>query len=213
MEETQNQNQESQQTPAENPTTPPSESVTFSPLPQTPPSSKLPKVIIIIAVIIILLIGGYFIFKRGGQSSEETSPTNEPLIEGGETPIATSTPVPVDKSKIKIEIQNGTGVGGEAAYLSDQIKLLGYTNVKVSNAEDQTYTATSVTFVKTISTQVQDEITGKLKAIYQEVQVKTSSTLTTDVLIISGLRKGMTPKPLATPTPVATASPTPTVTP
>ncbi len=212
MEETQNQNQESQQTPVENPTTPPSASVTFSPLPQTSPNSKLPKVIILISVLIILLIGGYLIFRRGGESSEELSPTTEPLIEGEETPIATATPAPVDKSKIKIEIQNGTGIAGEAAYLSDQIKLLGYTNVKVGNAEDQTYTATSVTFVKTISTQVQDEITGKLKAIYQEVQVKTSSTLTNDVLIISGLRKGATPKPSATPTPAATASPTPTPT-
>jgi hypothetical protein len=208
MDETQNQNQETQQVPAENPTTAPNESVTFSPLPQAQPSSKLPKLIILLVILIILGIGGYLIFKKGGQSNEEEiSPTTEPLIEGGETtPIATATPVPVDKSKIKIEVQNGTGIAGEAAYVSDQLKLLGYSNVKAGNAEDQTYTAASVTFIKTISTQVQDEITGKLKVIYQEVQVKTSSTLTNDVLIITGLRKGQTPRPSVSPTP--TASPT-----
>jgi cytoskeletal protein RodZ len=210
MEETQNQNQETQQAPAENPTTAPNESVTFSPLPQAQPSSKFPKVIILVVILIILGIGGYLIFKRGGQSNEEEiSPTTEPLIEGGESsPIATTTPAPVDKTKIKIEVQNGTGIGGEAAYLSDQLKLLGYTNVKAGNAEDQTYTATVVTFVKTIPTSVQDEITGKLKAIYQEVQVKTSSTLANDVLIISGLRKGSTPRPSATPAASPAESPT-----
>lgn len=214
MEETQNQNQNSQQMPAENPVTAPNESVTFSPLPQTQSSSKLPKIIILIVILIILGIGGYLIFKRGGESTEEISPTTEPLIDGNEsTPTATPTPAPIDKSKIKIEVQNGTGISGEAAYISDQMKLLGYTNVKAGNAEDQTYTATVVTFVKTISASVQDEITGKLKAIYSEVQVKTSSTLANDVLIITGLRKGSTPKPSATPKPSVSPSASPTPTP
>jgi hypothetical protein len=215
MEETQNQNQESLQQPVEVPSTPPAESVTFSPLPQKPSGSKFPKVIILIVILIILGVGGYFIFKRGGESTEEDINSNTiPFIEE-ETPIATATPKPVDKSSISIEVQNGTGIAGEAGYLADQLKLLGYSKVKAGNAEDQTYTATSVTFIKTISPQIQDEITGKLKTIYQEVQVKTSSTLTDDVLVVTGLRKGSTPKPSATavPSPTATESSTPTASP
>jgi hypothetical protein len=210
MEETQNQSQENQEQQVETPTTAPAESVTFSPLPQKSSGSKLPKIIIIIVILVILGVGAYLILKRGSQSSEEIFPTSEPTSEEVTTPIPTSTPAPVDKTKIKIEIQNGTSISGEAAYLRDLLKNLGYSDIQIGNAEDQNETVATVTFAKTTASQIQDEITAKLKTVYTEVDVKTSSTLKTSVLVVTGLRKGQTPKPSATPTASPSTSPTPT---
>ncbi|KKU09272.1 MAG: hypothetical protein UX13_C0045G0001, partial [Candidatus Woesebacteria bacterium GW2011_GWB1_45_5] len=122
------------------------------------------------------------------------------------TPSSTATAKPADKSKVTIEVQNGTGITGEAAYLQTQLKNLGYTNVTAGNASSQDATATTVTFAKSLASNIVEELTQKLKALYQNVTVKTATTATKDVIVVTGLRKGATVKPSAT----ATAAPTST---
>jgi len=168
------------------------------------------KTLLIIGILVLVGILGYVIYKSASGKNENTTlneptpfennlaPTNEATIAPSATP--TSSPsASIDKTKVKIQVQNGTGITGEAAYLQTQLNGLGYTNVSVGNSATQDETATQVSFSSSLSTQVVNEITSKLNTIYQTV-TKTSSTSTTyDVIIITGLRKGATPK--ATPTP------------
>jgi hypothetical protein len=96
---------------------------------------------------------------------------------------------------------------------------MGYTDVTVGNASSQDATTTSVTFAKTLSQDVVTEITQKLNSIYQKVTATTGTSGTSDVLIVTGLRKGATaipsatPKASATPSASSSASPTPTANP
>ncbi len=185
------------------------------------------KTLLVIGILILVAILGFVIYKSASKTDEtlaEPTPfdnlttSDEGTVESTPTPVAspTSTPKPADKSKVTIEVQNGTGITGEAAYLQTQLKDLGYTNVTVGNASSQNATDTTVTFAKTLAASTVDEITAKLKTLYQTVTVKTATTATTDVVIVTGLRKGATTKPAATlsgsatPRPSATASPTPT---
>ncbi|MDO8340489.1 MAG: LytR C-terminal domain-containing protein, partial [Candidatus Woesebacteria bacterium] len=125
------------------------------------------------------------------------------------TPLPTNTPAPVKKSEISIEIQNGTGITGEAAYLQEKLKVLGYSDIKVGNASSTDNTETTVTFSKTTPQTVQDEIKKELEKIYKTVNVKTSSTQTVDILIVTGLRGTQTSKPSTTATPKASGTATP----
>jgi len=106
-----------------------------------------------------------------------------------------------------------SGISGEAAYLQGQLRSLGYTDIILGNAASQDHEATEVTFKSGLNEQAIDELTEKLKGLYDDVNVKASSTQTKDVVIITGLRKGQTPRPSATATPTAsptaTSSPTP----
>ncbi len=123
------------------------------------------------------------------------------------TPAPSASPSSVDKDQIKIQILNGTGIPGEAAYLQNQLKPLGYTNITAGNADSTTNTTTQVIFASGVSETVKTEITAQLKSIYETVQADTSRSLTsTDIQITTGLKKGATPKPAETPSP----TPTPT---
>jgi len=186
------------------------------PLAQPKPKAKSGKMVLIVLVLVILIGGAIFLFSRGAKEEQtEISPT--PTVEGvTSTPGSTSpttTPTTIDKSKVTIEVQNGTGITGEAAYLQGQLRDLGYTTISVGNAESQNQTITSITFSKNLSSQIVSEITKKMQEIYDKVDTKTSSTQKSDVVITTGLRKGVTPKPTATPTPTSTSTPTPTTTP
>jgi len=180
------------------------------------------KTLLTLGILVLVGVLGYLIYRSTASTEPEATPTPVETF----TPIEeapTASPSSIDKSKVKIEIQNGTGIPGEAAYLQTQLKNLGYTNISVGNASSQDNEKTTVTFSKSLAQQVVDEITKKLKDIYKEVESKTTSSTTTDVLIVTGLRKGATAKPSATATPkpsatptatsTATASPTPTATP
>ncbi len=169
--------------------------------------SKLPFVIL--GVVILLAIGGIFFLTRGSKEQAEVSPSPETEGVSTETPVPTASPT-IDRSKVQIEVDNGTGITGEAAYLQGVLRSLGYTNVKVGNASSQNSTTTTVTFNSSLSSGAVDEITAKLQDIYQDVTTKTSSSISVDVLIVTGLRKGQTAKPSPTATPKPSVSPTPT---
>lgn len=170
------------------------------------------KTLLILGILALIGVLGYFIFKSASSKVTEPSPTPAQTLVPVESPSPTATAKPADKSKVKIEIQNGTGITGEAAYLQTQLKNLGYTNISVGNASSQNAASTIVTFSKSLASEIVDEITKKLKELYKEVEVKTSSSASMDALIVTGLRKGATAKPSATPTAKASATPTATST-
>lgn len=184
--------------------------------PGTPTRKKggIGKFLIIILGLAILGVIGFLVFKGvGGEASPTATPSVESISgsdqsSGGEP---TPSPEPVDKETVSVKIENGTGIAGEAGYLQGILANLGYTKIEVGNADSQDNTATQITFSADLSQQVIDEITKKLESVYQEVKTVTSSSKTSsDIVIVTGLRKGATPKPTATEAPTATDAPTPT---
>ncbi len=168
------------------------------------------KWLIIFIILLVLGGAGVFFFTK---SANVVVPTPTPSfnvtpIENRptSTPSATKSPEPVDRKEITIDIQNGTGIPGEAKLLSDKLKALGYSDITAGNADKTDYTETVVTFSKTLSQSAQDEIKKELESTYKEVSVKTSSTQSKDVVIITGLRGTQTTKPVSTSTSKATSS-------
>ena len=210
MEENQANEQESQQVPEFK--TP---EVGF---PVAQPKQKMQGgTLIFIGLGLLVLIGlGIFLFAKGSKQTAQITPTpTESVITETPTESETLTPTPtsIDKTKIKIEVQNGTGINGEAAYLQGKLKTAGYTTITVGNASTTSATSTTVSFGKRLSALVVSEITKLLEGLYKDVQTKTAATTQkSDVLIITGLRPGVTPKPTTTTTPTTTATPTPTET-
>lgn len=207
MEENQSEAAQTQSV-SEQPAQNPSSNVSF-PSVGSPKKSGGAKTLLILGALILIGILGFAIFKSA--TKKASSSTGATPIEGltndgnvsVSTPAPSSTPSTSDRSGTSIEVQNGTGIAGEAAYLQTQLSGLGYSNVKTGNAPDQTGTTTEVTFANSVPQAVVDEITQKLKSIYQSVTTTTSSSATTNVVIVTGLRKGATSLPSPTETPVA----------
>ncbi len=177
------------------------------------------KTLLIIGILVLVGILGYVIYKSATGESQDVVETNPTPYENVATPASTTLATPssspsasVDKTKIKIQVQNGTGITGEAAYLETQLGELGYTNVTVGNSSTQDQRETNVSFASSVPATVVNEITSKLNTVYQTVTKISSTGTTYDVVIVTGLRKGATPKASSTPTPTPTSSPTPTTT-
>ncbi len=165
----------------------------------------------------LLILGGVgiFIFTKPGEDAMPTPTPNfgvKPL-ESNETKAPTPTAEPVKKDEVTIEVQNGTGIPGEAAFLQTKLKALGYSEISVGNADTTDYSETTVTFSKTLSQTIQEEIKDELEKIYKTVNSKTSTTQKSDVVIITGLRGTQTSKPLSQQTPKATSSASPSASP
>lgn len=200
MEEDNNQ-QETAETPAQKPVQSP---------PQPMRKEGGSKKWLILIIVVLLIAAGIYLIVRGitGSSSSQPSPT--PSFAPIETPTPTASSEPVDKSTVSISVENGTGIANEASYLQGKLANLGYTDVEVGNADSQDNSTTTVTFSSTLGSSAVDEITKELEDIYEDVNVNTSRSQTDfDVIIITGLRKGQTPKPSPTATPEATESPSP----
>ncbi len=189
-----------------------SAAVSFPTVGAKPRNKKGSWIWVILIVIVAAGIGGFFILK-GSTESIDSTPSPAPLTE---EPVEEATPSPspkaVKKDEVKIEVLNGTGISGEAAFLVNQLKALGYTEITAGNADSQDQTKTTVTFSATLDTTIKDEITKKLKDLYKEVEVKTGKVSGgKDISIVTGLRKGAaTAKPSASGTPRPSTSPTPT---
>jgi len=182
------------------------------PLSQPKPKKKSNMLGFIIVGIVVLVGGIIFFVTKGKKESELVSPTP---TSGGiviSTPSATETPTPAEKEDVSIEVLNGTGIAGEAGYLQDKLKVLGYSDIEVGNADEQDQTITTVTFSDTLDEANKAEIQTELEKLYEDVTVKTSSSITFEVSIITGLKKGATAKPSATATPKATTTASPTAT-
>lgn len=169
--------------------------------------------VIVLVVLGVLLIGGglfFFIGNRARQS--EPTPTPSSQLEVMETvePEPTSTSEPANREEISIDVQNGTGIAKEASYLQGILKEMGYSQVSLGNADNQSYEDAVVTFSSGLPSSVVSEITDKLESVYGGVETKTGSS-SKDIVIITGLRKGVTPVPksTSTPTPAVSATKTP----
>ena len=183
------------------------------PLSQQRPQKKSNMLVFIILGIAILIGGIIFFITKGKKESELVSPTPS---SGGitiSTPSATSTAEPKLKADIAIEVLNGTGATGDAGYLQGKLRDLGYTDIEVGNADEQNQTITTVTFSADIDEENKKLIQTELEKLYEDVIVKTSSTIDFDASIVTGLKKGQTAKPSATATPKATTTAKPSVSP
>lgn len=208
-----------------------------SPVPGTVKKGPNKWLWIFLGLLVLGGVGVFFFTKNKATPTPTATPSFGviPVEEATETPSPSPVPEPVDKAKVTIEVQNGTGVTGEAGFLQTKLKALGYSDIKVGNADNTSYTDTLVTFKKDTQQAVQDELKKELETIYKKVVIKTSTSQTVNVLIITGLRSGATAKPTtkatstgspkgtatakpsgsgsATPTPTATPTPIPTKTP
>lgn len=185
----------------------------------TSPKSKLPKwlpLILIIITAIVLIFAAWFILQPPKEGSK-LNPTPTPSLGSDNFVVPTPSPTPTPKPEIKtikredisISILNGTGIPKEAGFLQGELEKLGYSEIETGNASKQDYKSTEVTFNSDLSSEIRDELTKKLKGIYNEVVVKESGKTENDVVIITGTRKGVTPQPTPTPTPTTTPTPTP----
>lgn len=191
-------------------------SVGFPSQRQPQKGNKRKVLFIILGVIIVLAILGSIWFVLS-DSQEEITPTPTPFVDSLTNFDEFENTEPEETEEIKrdeitIKVLNGTGISGEASYLQGKLGALGYSDIETGNATSQDNEATSVTFPDSLSKTAVEEITKELESIYEEVETDTSSSAT-KVEIITGLRKGQTPKPSATATPKASATPTPTPSP
>ncbi len=180
--------------------------------------SKTKKYLILFIILALLGIGIYLIFKGITQSSEtiETSPSATPVgVVRTPSPEPVNTSDEIDRAGIKVEILNGTGISGEAKFLQAKLEALGYKDFKTGNASSSDNTSAIVTFSTKIAETVQKEITDLLEDVYTKVSTKTSSSLNTDIQIVTGLRAGQSPKASASPkaSTSSTSSASPTATP
>lgn len=185
----------------------------------TPPQpikkkSKGKKPLVLTFVVILGGLGLYLIFKGVTGKTAEPSPTPDFTLTVPSTPEPAETPEPVDKEEVTIEVLNGTGIAKEASFLQGKLADLGYKDIEAGNASSQDNTVTKATFSSSLPQEVIDEITEMLEETYDEVDVTTSRSLTDfDIEIITGLRKGQSPKPDATESPTSSPTATPTESP
>jgi len=179
------------------------------------------KIIIIVLIIVLLLVlvgGGYFILQAPDIAEPETTPTGVSL--SAPTPTAIPSPVEeeeVDFSSYSVNVLNGTGIGGEAGFLQEELETLGFEDIDVGNASNTDHETTLVVFGSDVSEAAQTQLVEALSGIYEEVESEVDEDLTDyDIEITTGLREGQTPAPAddeeeeeeeeATPTPTATAT-------
>ena len=174
-------------------------------------NKKVIDIVLILAAIVLIGGGAYFLLSSPPEETEP-SPTPRPVATPVGTPQATEIPNDINREDVKIEVLNGTGVEGEATFLKDRLNALGYTKVDVGNASKQDNTATIITYAKSVDEAVKEEITALCEKEYTSVKEVSGSPGAFDVEIITGLRRGMTPKPEATETPKATSTPKPSPT-
>ncbi len=206
MEETQNQPQETFGQNQE----PQNGGVSFPNVPSQKKGNGA-KTLLIVGILVLVGILGYVIYRSASKTEEDTNllteptpyenmiaPNTEPTIEPVASP--SSTPAAADKSEIKIQVQNGTGITGEAAFLQTILEGLGYEDIAVGNSAAQDAEDTTVSFTSAVPASIVTEITNKLNATYEKVTKTSSTSSTYDVVIVTGLKKGATPKPTTTPT-------------
>jgi hypothetical protein len=96
----------------------------------------------------------------------------------------------IDLSEFTVQIQNGTGVAGEANYVSDILLAEGFTDLASANAESYDYADTEVSLKEFVSEKVYDNIERALNSDYSIVKSDEvlSGESEFDVLIIIGTK-------------------------
>lgn len=176
------------------------------------PKGKPTKIAVTVGILLLVVLLGWSFLQRlrGGPAPEPEQATQGAVVE-------TLTPAPtpsIEKAELELEVLNGTGISGEAGFLQGELGELGYTTVEIGNASRSDYEETQVFFSSDFPQGLRTELLSALEDIYTRVEASSGDTGGFDVRIITGLRKGVTPRPspTPTPTPTPTLSPSPTAT-
>lgn len=174
-------------------------------------------IFILLAILALAAVGVWLVFGKG-LKNESSDAEPIPSVFEVEESTPTPTPVEIERDEVSIQILNGSGIGGAAGDLQEEVEELGYSDIEVGNASSQDYETTEVIFSSGLAEGVKDEIIDKLKEIYKDVDSEIGDAGKYDIKIITGYPKNYTPSPTkaaatATPTPVAEGTLTPTVTP
>jgi hypothetical protein len=91
-----------------------------------------------------------------------------------ETITSLATPAPAEssqsaKEELRLQILNGSGVTGQAGFVKEQLEEIGFTNIETGNAEGSGDTETVVAYLKTVSSEVLEELVEELEGIFVEV--------------------------------------------
>ena len=140
-----------------------------------------------ITILILILAGGAFLFfgAKGQKPKEENAPASQER-ETKSTPPTSSSPsssakpkkTSFDRSEMTLEVLNGSGASGQAAKVADKLAALGYTIIKVGNADRQTYKESQLL----LSSKLKDKasIEGFMLDLKKELDIATSSGVLKD---------------------------------
>lgn len=119
---------------------------------------------------IALLVSGYFFLQARSQPKEEKTPASS--IEQSPSPSPTQVPKPtIDRSQWPFEVLNGSGVTGVAAKAAEKLEALGYTVVKIGNANRDDYEGDVLLVTKSM----RDETNLLLEDLKKEFAIATVS--------------------------------------
>ncbi len=135
-----------------------------------PKKSNLVTYFLIIIVLLGLGTVGFFGWRYFKNRTPQSASLN-PALSVTPTPLPTETPKKtVDNASISFEVLNGTAVAGSAKKAAEKLTGLGYTVVKVGNADKSTY-AKNELFVRAKNGGEIDLLLAGLKSDFQIASV------------------------------------------
>lgn len=110
------------------------------------------KLFIIVAGVLIVgaLFTGFFFFQKGSTSQEEKVPATAPEVSLTPAPPAGGPAPAIDRSEWTLEVLNGSGITGAAGKTAEKLTSLGYTVVKIGNADNNDYEETQLLVTKSM---------------------------------------------------------------
>jgi len=101
---------------------------------------------LVASVAVAAVVAGVIILTGGGSSKPSTSSSSQSAASSGVTSRPTSAVTAVVPSKVTVSVLNGTDMQGLAGEVSQKLISHGYRKGAVTNASDQTRTATVIQY-------------------------------------------------------------------
>lgn len=108
-------------------------------------------VVILALVVLSTATLGYFVLQKSDKSSPQTSISSSPSPTSNQPQPTLKTVF--DRSGWALEVLNGSGVPGSAARIAEKLKNLGYSTIKIGNADKKSYKQTQIYISPTLLNQ------------------------------------------------------------
>lgn len=153
---------------------------------QKPPAQFLIVAGVVVVTAIATVFGAQFFFSKTSQAVKKSAvkPKAQKLSQKP-SPTLTKAEATYDKSTARVKVYNGSGTPGEANEIRDMLVGLGFTEVDTDNAATH-QTVTSVVVIHAVPQTMRNEIVSKLKASFENVELKEEATAEADIVITSG---------------------------